>query len=177
MNLGFFALVAAVAASYRLTRLVVVDTIFDKPRSAAEKWLLRGESSAARINGWYLAMCGAFGVVIVATARVAGRITNDGLALGLAICLGSVATGAVVGYRYYVAELIGCKWCVGVWTSAAVAASLSLWGHWPIVPTCVFALATAGFQCFLNLGEDLLAAVIEGLDDANDERLEAAVET
>ena len=114
MTLGFFALTIAVGASYRLTRLVVDDTIFDTPRDALTKWLLGGGT-----------------------------------------------------FRFYLAELIGCRWCVGVWTSFAVTASLAAIGHWPIVPSAVFALAVAGFQCFLNLAEALIAAITEGIEDAN----------
>lgn len=184
MNLGFFALVVAVGASYRLTRLVVEDTIFDHPRAAVLLWLNRGESELDRAIGTLLALVGAALVAVFATLRLVAVATNDGhgsvtntvfavfAVTGLAVAI----LGAVVGFRFYLAELISCRWCVGVWTSAAVAASLAAWGRWPIVPTCVFGLATAGFQCFLNFGEALLASILEGLDDANDARLDAAIE-
>jgi hypothetical protein len=170
----WFWLAAATLASYRLTRLVIVDDIFNTPRDAVYGWLLRGESAAAHRVGKGL-VCGA---ALAAWALVVARIahfaisdadgfSNAALAWGLAACLALFLVGAVVGYRYKVQEGLECRWCVSVWTSAAVAASLSLWGHWPIVPTCVFAGATAGLQCFLNLGEDLLAAVLEGFDDAD----------
>lgn len=184
MTLGFFALVVAVGASYRLTRLIVEDTIFDAPRTAAFRWLTRGETELDRAIGTLLVAVAATLAAVAATLRLVAVVTNNGdgsvtngvlgAAVAASLALGFV--GATVGFRFYLSELISCRWCVGVWTSAAVAASLAAWGRWPIVPTCVFGLATAGFQCFLNTGEALLATILEGLDDANDARLDRAIE-
>lgn len=45
----FLALLVAVAAAFRITRLIVVDTIFDRPRAALQGWLI---ARASRRGGW-----------------------------------------------------------------------------------------------------------------------------
>ena len=174
MTLGWFALVCATLCSYRLTRLVVVDDIFDHPRDRLTGWLVLGETPQQRRRARLILARFAPGLAVTAIlysalARIVGGapdVVNRAAAITVSAAVALVVFAGFYGYRYKVHEGIECRWCVGVWTSAAVTASLALWGGWPIVPTCVFGGAVAGAQCFANLAEDILAGFLEGLDDS-----------
>lgn len=178
MNLDFLTFFIATFATYRLTRLVVVDTIFDGPRGALDEWLLKGESHVARENGRMLVGLAFFLGGFALVGRVAARLgligniyDSDTHNAIMATMLGSAAVmlllGGIVGYRFKFQEGIECKWCVSVWASGIVATSLALWGRWPSIPAIVFGLGIAGFTCFLNLAEDWVATATEGIEHDN----------
>lgn len=179
IGLNLFTLVVSAFASYRLTRLILVDSIFDFPRDRVLRWLRRGETKRQRRVGRFTIQVGAFAAFIVTLGWVCGLITDDPmypnnsqLAMRLMYSFGIVVAGAVTGYRDYLEELLTCPWCVGVWTAAGVTALLSVWGHWPVIPTIVFTFAVAGGQCFLNMGEELIETAIvtgTGTEDAHTE--------
>lgn len=174
MNLGFFALIVASLAAYLTARVVVAATVFDAPREALFRWLLRGESDQARFTGDTIIFLGGVVLLVGVVDRIVGNDSdNTALAWRSLIALAALLVGEFVGHRYFVHEGLGCRLCVSVWTSAAAAASLSLWGRWPIVPTVVFALAAAGLATLLSFGEDWLANVTEGIADENERRRHA----
>lgn len=177
MTLGFFALVTAALAAYLAARVVVDAAVFDAPREAMFRWLLRGESEQARFYGDTIIFLGGVVLLVGIVERVErGDSGNTALAIRFAVALGMLLIGEFVGHRYFVHEGLGCRLCVSVWTSAATAASLSLWGRWPIVPTVVFALAVAGLATLLSFGEDWLANVTEGIADENERRRHAELD-
>lgn len=165
MNLDFLSLVLASGAAYLVARTIVSGDVFNAPRDALDEWLLKGESKRARRLGNYLI---AVAVVVAFEATVtrlhAGATGNTLWAQSLALALALLIIGEFVGHRYFVQEGLSCRICISVWTAAAVTASLCLWGRWPIVPTCVFGLATAGIATLLSFTEGLIATVTEGID-------------
>lgn len=173
MNLGFLSLIVAALAAYLAARIVVAAAVFDAPRDAVFRWLARGESPGSRQLGDSIITIAAVTALTASVSRVADGASNTDLARYLAAALVMLVVGEVVGHRDFVLEGIGCRLCVSVWTSAAVSASLSLWGRWPIVPTVVFALAVAGLATLLSFGEDWLANVTEGIADENERRRHA----
>lgn len=178
MNLDFLTFFVAVFATYRLTRLVVVDTIFDGPRDALDEWLRKGETQSARETGQLLVGLAAALVVMAFVGRLLARwgiigdaLVSDDHNLIMAWMLGAAPLlfllGGLVGYRYKFQEGVECKWCVSVWVSGLVGTSLALWGHWPTIPAVVFGLGIAGLTCFLNLAEDWVATATEGIEHDN----------
>ncbi|MFZ4431568.1 MAG: DUF1360 domain-containing protein [Microthrixaceae bacterium] len=104
-----FQFLLVTLGAYRLTRLVIFDTIFDGPRYALGDWLISG-----------------------------GR------------------------FRRWVAELLGCQWCVGVHVAFWMVLVLSLvtgwWSSWTdVVAFGVTVLAVAAGQSFVHLIEDRLS--------------------
>jgi hypothetical protein len=64
--------------------------------------------------------------------------------------------------RWWLAELLGCQWCIGVWVGFGAAAAwftvADLWtGLESVVAWLAVALAIAAGQSFLHLLEDALS--------------------
>lgn len=182
MTLGPFALIVSSLASYRLARLIVTDAVFDGPRESALKWLRRGEKPWQRGVGRFLISWGKISLIYLWAQRAVNQSQgwdswvrdNDAMAQMTALCIAMIVAGMVFGYRLFVEELIGCMWCVSVWTSAAVTLSLALWGGWPIVPSIVFGLGVAGTGCLLILLSSVVAAWVDMKDDEHWERVDQA---
>jgi len=179
IGLNLFTMIMAAFASYRLTRLIIVDSLFDYPRDRVFAWLRKGESKPARLVGRSLIQLAFVTVLTVGVGQLVALITdelttmsNTLVAQYMLVAFVLFIIGGITGYRDYVEELLSCPWCVSVWTSAGVVVGLSLWGQWPVFPTMVFTFAVAGTQCFVNVMEDVLDTYItermESVTDAND---------
>lgn len=168
MNIDFLSLVIASLGTYLLARTWVSSDVFKYPREKAIGWLVEGEPPLARHIGNIL-------ITVAAALLVVGIIaafTDDDHAHRLAViylasAIALLVTGEVVGHRDFVSDGLDCRLCTSVWFSAAVTASLSAWGHWPIVPSLVFGTAAAGVASLLSFTEGLIATITEGIDDDN----------
>lgn len=168
MNLDFLSLVVASLATYLLARTWVSSDVFKYPRDKAVGWLIKGEPPWARNLGNVL-LIAAVGVIIggVTAALSDSDHAHRVAAISLAMAVALIITGEVLGHRDFVSDGIDCRLCTSVWFSAAVTASLSAWGRWPIVPTLVFGMAAAGVASLLSFTEGLIATITEGIDDDN----------
>lgn len=176
MNLGLLALIIGALAAYLMARTWVSSDVFEAPRSKLFDWLLKGQSKrATRIGDIIIKVAAGLAVTGVITAFV-GRIdtTNQMAAVYLGAALLLLLTGEFIGHRFFVQDGLDCRLCMSVWTSAMVTASLSAWGHWPIVPSFAFGLAMAGAASLLSFTEGLIATVTEGIDLDN-KRKKAAI--
>lgn len=174
MNIDFLSLVIASLGTYLLARTWVSSDVFRYPRDKVVGWLVKGEPPWARRAGNVLIAAAAASSVAAIVLALTGNDTLHRFAV-LCACVAIVLliTGEVLGHRDFVSDGIDCRLCTSVWFSAAVTASLSVWGSWPIVPSLVFGMAAAGVASLLSFVEGLIATITEGIEDDNRRKRQA----
>jgi fatty acid desaturase len=80
-------------------------------------------------------------VYALAVASVTGLVTSDSITEDLRDRLISWLDDRPRTLGSYVAKLVTCPWCAGMWISAAAAPMVWFWGQspWLIVPALAFA--------------------------------------
>lgn len=154
-------LVAVMAfATYRLTRLALYDTIFERPRDAFYDWLNRGVTQTQRTVAAGMLISAAawlfFGALSVVTDRSDAFITLF-FVVGAAFTVGA----PLVGFRFWLFTLVTCQWCLGVWIAAAVTAVTAfVVDGVPVVVWGLVWMAVAAVQSLLHLIEDALSEYV-----------------
>lgn len=110
-------------AAFRLTRLIVEDTIADPPRDLAYEWAVGGEQCDAHRHGERTFRC----------SRPAGHRSDlhearirylhaeeDEVVRWTDSDDGAMAPSPVEWRHPKVAEFLGCPWCAGFWISIGV---------------------------------------------------------
>lgn len=96
-------------------------------------------------------------MLILAAYRLARIVSRDTISEQTRAAIGGWAAGPAHSWRWYVAELVNCPLCIGVWISAALA--ISVGGS--VYEIFIRTFAIAG-------GQTLLALYFDGGDDYGD---------
>lgn len=91
-----------------------------------------------------------FVLAVLVVYRLALLVSQDVLTDGLRKRVGRWAAGKPHrSFAWYVAELLNCAYCTGVWFALAVALYLAFQWHLGLMSTIALWLALAGAQAFL----------------------------
>lgn len=117
-------------AAYRLTRLVIKDTIADRPRDFVYEWASEGtcdaELAQERDRGSRVLRClrpaGHRSELHETTVRWLGE-TDDEVVRWTDDDEGASPASPAKWVHPKIAELLGCPWCAGFWISIGVVAA------------------------------------------------------
>lgn len=88
-------------------------------------------------------------LAILATYRLARLLSRDTILEGLRRSIYRKASNPASGW-YFIAELVKCPHCLGVWIAFFTVIILSLYFHWMLLEGVLIWLAVAGGQSFLQ---------------------------
>lgn len=157
MTWNFWLVPLTSLATYRLVRLAMFDTIFDRPRD----WLY-----PQLVMAWTTKES-RFAVFATAMLWVSAAVTHGSPVFAVAATAATLATLVLVAVLAgeWVLDMITCQWCLGVWMSAAVTALLATAVAAPWQVWVLHAAATAAGQSVVHLAEEVVETRFLGLGD------------
>lgn len=137
-------------ACYRITRLAILDAIFDKPRDEIHAWLLNGNDPAkwrkSHLRYWAytwvpIGVLAFAGGTWIADHRTIGVTHYVAAALWLLAMYLLFSDGPTwVGMK--IEEMISCPYCLSIWVGAGL--QLLTWPHRSIPLPAFYFLALSG---------------------------------
>lgn len=154
-------IVAMSFAVHRIVRLLIVDDVFDSQRDKVHGWLAAGQTLRQRIAARTVIIAAAIVAVSAAVPWpwIPDHLNGD---MRLHIIEGCAAIGlaaATVGYRNWLADMLSCQFCLGLWVSAATVAAVTETVETRFVVGAVTVFAVASAQSFLHIAEQALTSV------------------